>query len=129
MNFDFKISKVDHSVFISFRVNSVPLLFYLVIFSSCEMSSSLQFSIMKEFIQFNMDRRCISIGEELCFWASKVDISIGLFIFVIFLANLDFLSFQFQIPFTVRTTRPEKCDIFAQRYQSHALTAKFQTRC
>ena len=27
---------------------------------------------------------------------------------------------------TVRTTRPEKCDIFAQRYQSQAITTKFQ---
>ena len=27
--------------------------------------------------------------------------------------------------YTVRTTRPEKCDIFAQRYQSQPITTKF----
>ena len=27
---------------------------------------------------------------------------------------------------TVRTTRPEKCDIFVQRYQSQPITTKFQ---
>ena len=30
--------------------------------------------------------------------------------------------------YSVRTTRPEKCDIFAQRYQSHPITFKFQKR-
>ena len=29
----------------------------------------------------------------------------------------------------VRTTRPEKCDIFAQRYQSQPITTKFQKHC
>ena len=30
---------------------------------------------------------------------------------------------------TVSTTRPEKCDIFAQRYQSQPITTKFQKHC
>ena len=30
---------------------------------------------------------------------------------------------------TVRTIRPEKCEIFAQRYQSQTINAKCQTRC
>ena len=30
---------------------------------------------------------------------------------------------------TVRTTRPEKCEIFAQRYQSGTMATKFQTLC
>ena len=29
----------------------------------------------------------------------------------------------------VRTTRPERCDIFAQRYQSQPITTKFQKHC
>ena len=29
----------------------------------------------------------------------------------------------------VRTTRPEKCDIFAERYQSQPITTKFQKHC
>ena len=29
-------------------------------------------------------------------------------------------------PYSVRTTSPEKCDIFAQRYQSQPITTKFQ---
>ena len=29
----------------------------------------------------------------------------------------------------VSTTRPEKCDIFAQRYQSQPITTKFQKHC
>ena len=28
--------------------------------------------------------------------------------------------------YTVKTTRPEKCDNFAQRYQSQPITTKFQ---
>ena len=30
---------------------------------------------------------------------------------------------------TVSTTRPEKCDIFAQLYQSQPITTKFQKHC
>ena len=30
---------------------------------------------------------------------------------------------------TVSTTRPEKCDIFTQRYQSQPITTKFQKHC
>ena len=30
---------------------------------------------------------------------------------------------------TVRTTRPEKCDIFSQRYQSEPITKTFQKHC
>ena len=30
---------------------------------------------------------------------------------------------------TVRTTRPEKCDIFTQRYQSQPINKKFQKHC
>ena len=30
---------------------------------------------------------------------------------------------------TVRTTRPEKCDIFAQRYQSQPITTTFHKHC
>ena len=30
---------------------------------------------------------------------------------------------------TVRNTRPEKCDIFSQRYQSQPITKKFQKHC
>ena len=30
---------------------------------------------------------------------------------------------------TVRTTRPEKCDILAQRYQSQPITTKFHKHC
>ena len=30
---------------------------------------------------------------------------------------------------TVRTTRPEKCDIFAQHYQSQPITKSYQTHC
>ena len=31
--------------------------------------------------------------------------------------------------YTVRTIRPEKCDIFSQRYQSQPITTKFQKHC
>ena len=31
--------------------------------------------------------------------------------------------------YAVRTTRPEKCDISAQRYRSQPITTKFQKHC
>ena len=31
--------------------------------------------------------------------------------------------------FSVRTTTPEKCDIFSQRHQSQPITRKFQNHC
>ena len=42
---------------------------------------------------------------------------------------LTFYDFIQVYVFTVRTTRPEKCDIFAQRYQSQPITTKFQKHC
>ena len=42
------------------------------------------------------------------------------------------ICFDRGVPYTgkikdpVRTTRPEKCDIFSQRYQSQPITKKFQ---
>ena len=33
---------------------------------------------------------------------------------------------QWPFAFTVRTTRPEKCEIFAQRYQSQPITTKLK---
>ena len=42
---------------------------------------------------------------------------------------LTWLSQPLSMHYTVRTTRPEKCDIFAQRYQSQPITTKFQKHC
>ena len=35
----------------------------------------------------------------------------------------------YRFGYSVRTTRPEKCDIFAQRYLSQPITTKFQKHC
>ena len=40
-----------------------------------------------------------------------------------------YLAATIRYPDAVRTKRPEKGDIFAQRYQSHPITTKFQKRC
>ena len=45
------------------------------------------------------------------------------------LAEADLDLFCSLCPFTVRTTRPVKCDIFSQRYQSQPITKKFQKHC
>ena len=38
-------------------------------------------------------------------------------------------SVRHVMPTVVRTTRPETCEIFAQRYQSGIITTKFQRNC
>ena len=59
-----------------------------------------------------LDSACVSEASDLCLHTYT---------------RTDKVKNEFK--FTVRTITPEKCEFFAQRYQSQAINEKCQTRC
>ena len=81
------------------------------------------YTLSSFFTQVNMNTDCVDIDNVYMYYFIQINMIQDPMLAM-------YMSVQHYACYgTVRTTRPETCDIFAQRYQFQPITTKFQKHC